>query len=153
MRKFFFALVAAFVTSAATVSAQSPFPQPPFEQPGSPGSQVKCTSEYVTYLRTQEKIIAQLRDTAPAQIRTVCTAMDFIEDGARRAAKLLGRPEDEFIGLFEKQIEDLGRPLGIPKINARFLKHACSQAEGETSRLFVTQLGYIKKEIERCAGV
>ncbi len=151
----FFAAAAALILSATVVTAQQlPLPvPPPFEHPGTPDSQPKCTKEYVASLKEQRQVLLQLKETAPEQIAAVCDGMQRLEGFARNAAKLMGKPEDEYIKLFEGAIGDMGRPFGIPRLDVRFLKHMCAQAEGETSRLFVTQLGQIKAEIERCSGV
>jgi len=154
--QFILALIAVLFTGTAASAQQFPLPGP-FEHPGTPGSQPKCTKEYVAFLGTQKKLITEMRDKAPEQIQTVCTGIEQTERWARELARFLKQDEDALVKRAEDLIEaltgDLRRQFGVPKIDARWLKHTCGQAVGETARELTNQLGHIAAEEQRCAGV
>ncbi len=155
LQKLCAALAVVLLSSTTATAQQFPMPQP-FEHPGAPCSQPTCTKEYVAFLGVQKKFITEMRDSVPQQLQAVCTSIEWAEQFAKDAARMLKQDEGAFLEKFEDFVgeatRNLRRQFGVPRVDVRWLKHVCRHTAGETAREMTNQLGHILAEETRCAG-
>lgn len=151
------ALAVACLLSIGPAAAQQlppPFGQTPPDIPN-PGAKTlpRCTPEYQKQTAEQLENLEKLRGVSGEQIMLVCDGIQTAERSIEMVEKALGREPGSLKEQLEAQVADMGKPYGIPRIDFRFAKHVCMQSAGETERTIVTEIGRLKSEERRCAGI
>jgi hypothetical protein len=113
--------------------AQFPFgsPRPEF------GKMPQCTKDYRKSVEEQLQGMEKLRSAAPGVVGQVCT---LIETGSA----LIG---DELPESTRQQLKGL---LGVD-VDLRLIKTQCRATQGNLDREMMTEIGFLKSELQRCA--
>jgi hypothetical protein len=125
-------VVAAGLASPAGAQMPFPFGAPKPDMTKRP----QCTKEYVKSVEKQIEAMEKLRASGPEFVGQICS---LIEGGSA----LLG---DELPDSVRQQIKGL---LGVD-VDLRFIKTQCRVSQGNLDREVMTEIGYLKSELERC---
>ena len=111
--------------------AQLPFGSPRPEL----GKMPQCTKDYVKSVEQQIQGLEKLRAAGPEFVGQICT---LIETGSA----LIG---DELPDNVRQQIKGL---IGVD-VDLRFIKTQCRVSQGNLDREVMTEIGYLKSELQR----
>jgi hypothetical protein len=114
------------------VGAQLPFGAPRPEI----GKMPQCTKDYRKSVEEQLRILEKLRSAGPQFVGQICA---LIETGSA----LIG---GELSDSTRQQLKDL---LGVD-VDLRFIKSQCRVAQGNLDREMMTDVGFLKAELQRC---
>jgi hypothetical protein len=117
---------------AGPARAQFPF--------GAPGPEIgkmpQCSKDYRRSVEEQLQVLEKLRSAGPELVGQVCALIET-------ASALIGGELPESA---RQQIKGL---LGVD-VDLRFIKMQCRVAQGNLDREMMTQVGFLKAELQRC---
>jgi hypothetical protein len=117
---------------AGPARAQFPFGAPRPEI----GKMPQCTKDYRKSVEEQLQVLEKLRSAGPELVGQICA---LIETGSA----LIGGELPESA---RQQIKGL---LGVD-VDLRFIKMQCRVAQGNLDREMMTEVGFLKAELQRC---
>ena len=129
------AMLAVAAGLSGSAVAQMPFPFGGPQMP-EPGKMPKCTKEYVQSVESQIAAMQKLRESGPEFVGQICT---LIESGSA----IVGGELPDGV---RQQLKGM---LGFD-IDLRFIKTQCRVSQGNLDREVLSQIGYLKSELNRC---